>query len=255
MIDSAASPPPAPPTAGSDDYTYRGFSEKQLTGFGTARRSRIERARLGLLARFQPPPGHLLEVGPGHGSLALAAVADGWDYTAVEPSPLLAETLRSKGLKVVEAFVPPFPAETASMDVVYADQVLEHMPGIDAARAFTAEAMRVLKPGGVFFVVVPDYRKERMYFWDVDYTHNFVTTPRRMRQMFYDAGFTLLHEELSIGVATGAARVALAALGWVAQWPGTDEAAHLLGADEFLFKVRKNLFQTITVVARKPAAA
>ncbi len=39
---------------------------------------------------------------------------------------------------------------------------------------FTAEALRVLQPGGVFFVVVPDYLKERGFFWDIDYTHNFV---------------------------------------------------------------------------------
>ncbi len=77
----------------------------------------------------------------------------------------------------------------ASTDVVYADQVLEHMTGIEQARAFTAEALRALRPGGVFFVVVPDYLKERTFFWDVDYTHNFVTTERRVRQLFNDGGF------------------------------------------------------------------
>ena len=73
-------------------------------------------------------------------------------------------------------------------DVVYADQVLEHMNGIEQARQFTAEALRVLRPGGVLFVVVPDYLKERTFFWDVDYTHNFVTTERRVRQLFNDGG-------------------------------------------------------------------
>jgi hypothetical protein len=46
-----------------------------------------------------------------------------------------------------------------------------------------AEARRVLRPGGTFFVVVPDYLKERTFFWDVDYTHNFVTTERRVTQL------------------------------------------------------------------------
>ena len=45
--------------------------------------------------------------------------------------------------------------------------------------------------GGVLFVVVPDYLKERAFFWDIDYTHNFVTTERRVRQLLYEA---LLHE-------------------------------------------------------------
>jgi len=61
--------------------------------------------------------------------------------------------------------------------------VLEHMNGIEQARQFTAESLRALRPGGVLFVVVPDYLKERTFFWDVDYTHNFVTTERRVRQL------------------------------------------------------------------------
>ncbi len=113
----------------------------------------------------------------------------GWNYTAVEASPILIDVLRKKGLKVLEAWTPPMPMADASADVVYADQVLEHMSGIDAARQFTAEALRSLRPGGIFFVVVPDYLKERTFFWDVDYTHNFVTTERRVKQLFNDSGF------------------------------------------------------------------
>ena len=37
------------------------------------------------------------------------------------------------------------PMADASADVVYADQVLEHMRGIDDARQFTAEALRSLQ--------------------------------------------------------------------------------------------------------------
>ena len=60
-------------------------------------------------------------------------------------------------------------------------------------------------------MVVPDYLKERTFFWDVDYTHNFVTTERRVRQLFNDNGFDILHVERSIGVATGLAVLILSA--------------------------------------------
>ena len=40
-----------------------------------------------------------------------------------------------EGLDVKQAWTPPIPAADLSADVVYADQVLEHMSGIDAARA------------------------------------------------------------------------------------------------------------------------
>jgi len=146
------------------DTFYRTFSEKQLTGAGSARRGRIERARMALLLQYRRPPGRMLEIGPGQGTLAALAVDAGWQYAAVEPSAILAEQLRARGLTVIEAFAPPLPSADAAYDVIYADQVLEHMSGIDAARALTAEARRALTPGGVFFVVVPDYLKERGFF-------------------------------------------------------------------------------------------
>ena len=77
------------------------------------------------------------------------------------------------------------------------------MSGIDAAREFVAEARRMLRPKGVLFVVVPDYLKEREFFWDIDYTHNFVTTERRVRQLLYDGGFDIARVVRSIGAATG----------------------------------------------------
>ena len=233
---------------------YKTFSEKKLTTYGSARRGKIEQHRLRLLHRYKPAPGEMFEIGPGHGTLADQAVSAGWRYTAIEASPILIDVLRKKGLRVIEAFTPPIPIADAIADVVYADQVLEHMSGIDAARHFTAEGLRALRPGGIFFVVVPDYLKERTFFWDVDYTHNFVTTERRVKQLFNDNGFEILHVERSIGVATGFARDALAAGALLANVPGLDALSRHTGTEELLFKIRKNLFETLTFVARKPTS-
>ena len=112
----------------------------------------------------------------------------------------------------------------------------------------------LLRPGGVFFVVVPDYLKERTFFWDVDYTHNFVTTERRMKQLFNDGGFVIEQVERSIGVATGLRRDALAAAAVFVNIPGVDALSRYTGTEDLLFKVRKNLFETLTFVARKPRA-
>jgi SAM-dependent methyltransferase len=231
---------------------YKSFSEKQLTTYGSARRGKIEQHRLALLHRFKAPPGAMFEIGPGHGTLAEQAVAAGWQYTAIEASPILVEVLKKKGLAVIESWTPPIPIADARADIVYADQVLEHMSGIDAARQFTAEAFRALRSGGIFFVVVPDYLKERTFFWDVDYTHNFVTTERRIKQLFNDNGFDILHIERSIGVATGFKRDALAAGALLVNVPGINTLARRTGTEDLLFKIRKNLFETLTFVARKP---
>ena len=232
---------------------YKSFSEKKLTTYGSARRGKIEQHRLGLLHHYKPPPGDFYEIGPGRGTLAEQAVEAGWRYTAIEASPILVDVLKLKGLRVIESWTPPIPIADATADVIYADQVLEHMSGIDAARQFTAEALRALRPGGVFFVVVPDYLKERTFFWDVDYTHNFVTTERRVTQLFNDNGFDILAIERSIGVATGLKRDALAAGAVLVNLPGMNTLSRRTGTEELLFKIRKNLFETLTFVASKPA--
>jgi SAM-dependent methyltransferase len=202
--------------------------------------------------RFAQPPGDLLEIGPGHGTLALGALDAGWRYRAMEASPILIEELRRKGLEVIEGWAPPIRAADASAHVVYADQVLEHMSGIDGARDFVAEARRVLRPGGTFFVVVPDYLKERGFFWDVDYTHNFVTTERRVRQLLYDGGFDIRQVVRSIGAATGWRRDLLAAAAPFTNLPGLNALSRWTRTEDLLFKVRKNLFETLEFVAQKP---
>ena len=237
----------------ADDF-YKWFSERRLTRFGGARRLRIERGRLALLARYATPPGDLLEIGPGVGSLVEPFTAVGWTYRAIEASPSLAAQIRARGVEVTEAWVPPFPAAGASCDVLYADQVLEHMSGIDAAHAFASEAHRVLRPNGIAFIVVPDYLKERTFFWDVDYTHNFITTERRVRQLLGDHGFRVERVVRSIGPSTGVARDLLAACSMLANLPGLDPLSRYTGTEDLLFRVRKNFFETLTFVGRKISA-
>ena len=234
---------------------YRWFSERRLTAFGQARRRRTQRFRLALVSEHATPPGDLLEVGPGEGSFAEAARSAGWRYRGVEGSEGLARALRARGFDVTLAWVPPIDQPTDGFDVFYADQVLEHMSGIDGAREFVAEAYRCLRPGGVLFVVVPNYLKEGAFFWDVDYTHNFVTTERRMRQLIHDGGFEVERVVRSIGNATGLVREMLTAGAMLVNIPGVDALARYTRTEEQLFRIRKNLFETLTLIARKPVSA
>jgi hypothetical protein len=86
----------------------------------------------------------------------------------------------------------------------------------------------------------------------VDYTHNFVTTERRVRQLLNDGGFETLHLERGIGLATGVRRDALAAGALLVNLPGVNTLSRYTGTEDLLFKIRKNLFETLTFVARKP---
>lgn len=73
------------------------------------------------------------------------------DFQAV-PGLVLAHDLRT-----------PLPFSNDTFDVVYHSHVLEHLSPADAAR-FLAECHRVLRPGGVLRVLVPDLEdKARLY--------------------------------------------------------------------------------------------
>lgn len=234
-----------------DSGFYRSFASKTLTAQGARRRSRIESSRLAILHRYRTPPGDFLEIGPGHGTLAHAARAAGWRYRGIEPSPVLSPALARQGLSVIRAWTPPFPVRSGCCDVLWADQVLEHMDGAPAARAFASEVRRVLRPDGAAVIVVPDYAKEGWFFWDIDYTHNFVTTERRVRQLFDDAGLSVVSVTRAIGAATGALRALMSAAALGVNLPGTDALAGAAGKSELLYRVRKNLFQTLLFVGRR----
>ena len=61
------------------------------------------------------------------------------------------------------------PFESASVDMVYNSHMLEHLDRPVAER-FLAEARRVLKPGGIHRIVVPDFEKMcRTYIAHVEY--------------------------------------------------------------------------------------
>ena len=58
----------------------------------------------------------------------------------------------------------------------------------------------------------------------------------------------------SIGVATGLARDLLAASALLVNIPGIDALSRYTRTEDLLFRIRKNLFETLTFIARKPAS-
>ena len=61
----------------------------------------------------------------------------------------------------------PIPFKDNTFDFVYSKSVLEHVFNTEN---FIKEAYRVLKPGGIFIGLTPDWGSQREFFWD-DYTH------------------------------------------------------------------------------------
>ncbi len=88
---------------------------------------------------WHPPAGTGLALNIGTGGRDLA----GWvNLDETKPGDVLAR-------------VPPIPFRDECFDEILMSHVVEHMP-LDAGRAVMKECHRILKPGGVMTVIVPD---------------------------------------------------------------------------------------------------
>lgn len=114
-----------------------------------------------LLVRYGPyrevwrrGPGKLLDVGCGTGDLAAVFGRHGWQAHGIEPSEQAAEHARAAGVAVVTGTLADAPWPEASFDAIVFNHSLEHIP--DPAEAL-AQAARLLRPGGVLAIAVPNF--------------------------------------------------------------------------------------------------
>jgi len=159
-----------------------------------------------------PPGGSVLEIGPGRGEFAELCLERKLPYHAVEPNPTLAESLRGRGANVVCARVPPLPALDRRFDAVVMINVMEHMNGLEQALDLSCQIRQVLKPGGKFVIHCPDYLSWRLHFFNCDFSHNYVTTRRRLDQLLINAGYADIRSRYMSGPFTGAGAVVVSSI-------------------------------------------
>ena len=80
-----------------------------------------------------------------------------------------------------------FPA--GSFDVALASNVLEHFTP-DAAAGVVEDVARLLKPGGRFVIVQPNFRYAARHYFD-DYTHRSIFTDVSLPALLRSHGFTI----------------------------------------------------------------
>ncbi len=154
-------------------------------GFGMVRRRRTPRAK----------GGRLLDIGCSNGAYLAAMREEGWDVEGVEFDRDAAEYARnSRHLKVTEGAAEDALRERAanSFDVVTMWHVLEHAFHPAAA---LKQIHRVLKPGGVLMLEVPNYASPlaslfNRYWFPMDIPrHLYQFTPTTLKTMLAKAGF------------------------------------------------------------------
>ncbi len=113
----------------------------------------------------------VVDVGAGQGHGLIPLHRAGWrNLVAVDRDPLHFERFRAElGFRTFECDVEhePLPLESASVDAVLMMHLIEHL--FDPNHVL-GELFRVLRGGGVLFVVTPDWRKQVKEFYR-DPTH------------------------------------------------------------------------------------
>jgi len=137
-------------------------TDKQYEGYVRFNLNAVARGRevATALERFYRLAGaKALDIGAGSGGLAIALAERGAQVSAIEPDQLRrawAEArIRGHGVSVElqPAIAEQLPFSTESFDVVLLDSVIEHVQ--HPSRVVT-EVCRVLKPGGIVYVVSPN---------------------------------------------------------------------------------------------------
>lgn len=182
-------------------YQHYAVRKKHPLGMWVHRQQARKLAELvGMYAEESP---HILEIGPGDGYFGEECVQAGFRYTSIDGSPAVAKQIQEKGLDVRAAFVPPIPMDKQNADVCCLFHVLEHMADAALAEQLIKETKRVLVPGGLLVLACPNYYTWGRDFFEADYSHNYVTTPRRVKQLLSDNGYEVLEEQFYAGPLFG----------------------------------------------------
>ena len=152
------------------------------------RRATVWKAIADHLAAHVPPDAHVLELGAGYCDwinnvrAARRVAIDLWPelprYAAPGVEPLVLDI--SNGLESLG---------DASFDVVLASNLLEHF-GPDAAEVVVCGVARLLRPGGRFVLIQPNFRYAWRSYFD-DYTHRSIFTDVSLPALLRSAGFTI----------------------------------------------------------------
>jgi len=134
----------------------------------------------------------LLEIGPGKGFFAGKCKEYNIKYFAVEGNKLMAKDLKKNGYIVYNQLVPPIKVDK-KFDVIFMNQVFEHMENRSRAIKLIESCRKHLKNKGVIIISTPDILSWKEDFWS-DYTHNYPTSIEGLTRILYDYNFTVIYK-------------------------------------------------------------
>jgi len=201
----------------------------------------------------------LLEIGSGRGEFADIVVSADVNYIGVEPSDSLRGVLESRGLNIVSEPLPEIHLGDESVDAIYSYDVLEHLGNYSIILDFLTEAHRVLKPGGSIIIITPNAETIGHLFYMYDYQHNYFTNRDRIETMLADTGFNITDTRAFLtgfGLSSNKIlhafdRILANVLLLFARSVMVTELMKVILGRKLVFKIHKNLFDHVSVVAKK----
>ena len=180
---------------------YEHFAHRRRNAFGHFVKQAFARKIFRMIGDH---PGRMLELGPGDGYLAQIAQERGFDYTALDGSPGVVESLKQKGFgNIRQAIVPPLPADLGCFDTCLMMHVIEHLPHHEAASGLLAEVHAHLRPGGKLWLATPDYLFWKTDFYCCDYTHSTPFSMYTLRQLLINEHFSIVRADRYVGPCFG----------------------------------------------------
>lgn len=144
-----------------------------------------------IIQACSPGARHIVDLGCGRAGFALESRGQLPDILGLDRLPAAARISRTENLPFLLADVAALPFASASIDVVRAKELIEHL--VDPAPVLQ-EAYCVLRPDGILIVHVPTHLST-LYpvgnFWD-DYTHIRPLSRPGVRRLLEDTGFAVI---------------------------------------------------------------
>ena len=150
--------------------------------------------RLRRIEVFCSPPGRILDVGCGLGHFLKLARAHGWDAIGTDTSAVAVERARCLArVEVIHGRLDQAKFPSRAFDAVCFWDVLEHLA---EPRGALGEAHRLLRPGGLLAVSMPNVRglragieRTRWRYFRPEFGHLMHYGPATLSRLLSDGGF------------------------------------------------------------------
>jgi len=163
------------------------FAKTDVTALGALIEFKTKENEFNYIAKFLNSGSEILEIGAGQGILANIFSNNNFiHYDIVEPNDIMQNNLIQGGCvrHAKNYFIPGLLEEDSSYDLIILTHLFQHLNDCNEAKKCISEVRRVLKPNGLIFLVSPDYNDWKKDFHDCDFTHNYITTLRHVKELF-----------------------------------------------------------------------